>query len=73
MALRIELCPETGICSLIKDDGTKTDLMPGEVAELKDAGGDAETMRSVVSNADASFAAALDPEELGQIGSTVSK
>ena len=32
--LNIQLCPETGICSLIKADGKKVDLMPDEVAAV---------------------------------------
>jgi len=65
--LRIELCPETGICSIIKDNGTKVDMMPGEVADLKEASGDPERSKAVLAEVDASFSASLDSQELSQI------
>ena len=65
--LNIELCPETGICSIIKEDGKKVDLMPGEVAELRDAAGNADGMKKAISEADDAFADGLDPDEIAQI------
>ncbi len=64
--LNIQLCPETGICSIIKEDGKKVDLMPDEVAQLRDAD-DAEQVKKVLSDIDGSFAGALDAEESAQI------
>ncbi len=69
--LNIELCPETGICSILKSDGTKVDLMPGEVADIRDAEGDAEALREAISEADETFAASLNVEELAQLTSTL--
>ena len=69
--LNIELCPETGICSIRKADGTKTDLMPDEVAELRGAGGDAKAVQNVVAEADEKFAAALTAEELAELTATL--
>ncbi len=66
--LNIQLCPETGICSIIKEDGKKVDLMPDEVAQLRDAG-DADKVKKVLADIDGSFADALDAEETGQIAS----
>jgi hypothetical protein len=65
--LNVELCPETGICSIIKKDGTKVDLMPGEVKSLRAAGANAETAREIIADSDAEFAKALAPEELAQL------
>lgn len=69
--LTIELCPETGICSLVKDNGTKVDLMPDEVEAIRAAGADASQIRSVIANCDADFAKALDVQALKQVASDV--
>lgn len=63
----IELCPETGICSIVKGSVSKVDLMPHEVAAIRDADGDAEAVRNVVSECDATFASALDDTEISAI------
>jgi hypothetical protein len=55
--LNIELCPETGICSVFKEDGTKIDMMPG----------DAEKIKEVLSQVDPSFSGTLESEELDQL------
>ena len=65
--LNIQLCPETGICSIIKADGKKVDLMPGEVGDMKSANGDASVVKQTIAQADASFAAGLDDSELAQV------
>ena len=65
--LTIELCPETGVCSIIKSNGEKVDLMPDEVGEIRDAAGDFEKVRAVVSEADESFAGALTGDELSEV------
>lgn len=69
--LTIELCPETGICSLIKDNGTKVDLMPDEVEAIRAAGSNAAQIRSVIANCDADFANNLDAQALKQVASDV--
>jgi hypothetical protein len=69
--LTIELCPETGICSLVKDNGTKVDLMPDEVEAIRAAGSDANQIRSVIANCDADFAKALDAGALQQVAADV--
>jgi hypothetical protein len=66
--LKIELCPETGICSIIKADGKKIDLMPDEVSQLRDASGAPEQIKQVLAEVDPSFADALDSAELDQVG-----
>ncbi len=65
--LNIELCPETGICSIMKKDGRKVDLMPDEVRQLRTALANPDAARSVIAEADAGFAAALAPDELQQL------
>ena len=70
--LTIELCPETGICSIIKDNGTKVDLMPDEVEAIRVAGSNAEEIRSVIANCDTDFAQALDAQALKQVAQKVS-
>jgi len=70
-ALTIELCPETGICSIIKDNGTKVDLMPDEVEAIRAAGTNADQVRAVIANCDETFAQALDTSALKQVSSAV--
>lgn len=67
-ALQIERCPETGICSILRSDNTKVDLMPDEVIAIAAAAGRAEEVRKVVGGSDETFAAKLSAEELAQIG-----
>jgi hypothetical protein len=65
--LDIHLCPETGICSVIKTDGTKIDMMPGEVDDIRNANGDAEKIKEVLSQVDPKFTDKLESTEIGQI------
>ena len=65
--LKVELCPETGICSIIKKDGAKVDLMPDEVKSLRAALADPEAARQVLAEADPGFAGSLTPEEISQL------
>ena len=65
--LNIQLCPETGICSIIKKNGTKVDLMPDEVRQLREALANPDSARHVIAEADADFAAALAPDEIQQL------
>ena len=65
--LDIHLCPETGICSVIKADGTKVDMMPGEVDQLRQASGDAQASKAILAEIDTSFAENLNSEELDQL------
>jgi hypothetical protein len=63
----VQLCPETGICSIIKGDGSKVDLMPDEVTGMRDASGRAEAVRQALAEVDSGFADGLDEEEIRQI------
>ena len=69
--MRIELCPETGICSILKEDGKRVDLMPDEVAQIKEASGDSGKISVVLASVDTSFAGSLSSEELSQISTEV--
>lgn len=64
--MNIELCPETGICTIVKDDGTKLDLMPCELSDVQLASGP-DAVREAVGEADARFARALTAEELDEL------
>ena len=65
--LNIELCPETGICSILKEDGKKIDLMPDEVGDLRDASGNPDAIRQALSEIDDVFSDGLAPDEVSQI------
>jgi hypothetical protein len=67
--LNIELCPETGICSIIKANGEKIDLMPDEVDNLRQAGNAPDGVKKVIAEVDSQFADKLDSEELKQLSS----
>jgi hypothetical protein len=66
-AVNVELCPETGICSIIRKDAGKADLMPDEVQTLRKANGDAAQIRAVLSESGTTFAASLSDQELREI------
>ena len=71
-AVVVEVCPETGICSIVKHGACKVDLMPQEVDALRQAGGDVAAIKKIVSESDAAFAETLDSVEieaiLGKLG-----
>jgi len=65
--LNIQLCPETGICSIIKSDGKKIDLIPSEVNQVRDASGNPDAIKQALAQIDADFAERLDSEEIDQV------
>jgi hypothetical protein len=66
--LIVEMCPETGICSLVKEGGEKTDLMPFEVDELKTlSASDVEKVKELIAQGNEKFAKALTPDDIQQI------
>jgi hypothetical protein len=71
--LQIELCPETGICSLVREDGSKTDLMPDEVKQIAAAAKDPSAIKAVIAAVDDGFAGKLSAAEIGQISTTLGK
>ncbi len=69
--LKIENCPETGICSIVKNDGTKIDLMPNEADDVRSASNDVDKIKNIIADVDPSFLETLDKSELEQIKSQV--
>ena len=69
--LNIQLCPETGICSIVKADGTKVDMVPDEVADLRAAAGNPEAVRKALAEVDAAFAQGLSAAQIEQISAEV--
>jgi hypothetical protein len=69
--LSVEICPETGICSIGRNSTEKIDLMPDEVADIVEAAGSPERIKAVITQCDAAFAAGLSSTELAQIARQV--
>lgn len=67
--MNIHLCPETGICSIVADDGRKADLMPDEVGRIREGG--SEAVRAVIGEADAAFAESLTANDVARIAETL--
>lgn len=67
--LKVESCPETGICSILREDGKKVDLIADEVEQIRSAAGDVEKIKSVLSEIDKNFPEDLNDEELKQLSS----
>jgi len=70
-SLNIQLCPETGICSIIKNNGKKVDLMPFEVEQIKEAAGSKDAIKKAIADIDPDFAEELDSEEINQVSDTI--
>lgn len=70
-AVRIELCPETGICSVIKEGNQKVDLVPQEVDSIREAGGDTDSIKRVIAECDSAFAESLDEAEVRDIATSL--
>lgn len=69
--LNVQLCPETGICSIIKEDGKKIDLMPDEVINLREASGNADVIKKALAAVDSTFAGTLDDNEITQVANSL--
>jgi len=65
--LIVELCPETGICSLVRSGADKVDLMPDEVEAIREAAGDPERIKAAIAESDTAFAAGLTADEIASI------
>ena len=63
---KVELCPETGICSIIKG-GNKVDLMPDEVETVRGSGDKGEALKSAIAVWNESLAAELDHADVEAI------
>ena len=62
--LQIEVCSETGICSIIKDGAYKVDLISPEVDAIRAANGDADAIKAVIGECDSVFAGSLDADDI---------
>ena len=71
--LKIERCPETGICSIVRDAQSKVDLMPDEAMMLQDTGGEPARIRAVIAESDPDFAQSLSDDDLRQIAKRLSR
>ena len=69
--LDIHLCPETGICSVIKEDGSKIDMLATEVDQLRQIAGDGEKAKAIIAGVDRTFSENLDDEELNQLSAEI--
>ena len=69
--MKVELRPETGIGTIIKEDGKKIDLMPDEVTQIREASGDQARIIEVLSSIDSDFAESITSEEARQIAAEI--
>lgn len=71
--VKVELCSETGICSIIKADGCKVDLISPEVDAIRAAKGDTDAIKTLIGECDSTFAGSLDAGEIENILSKLSE
>ena len=64
--LSVDICPETGICSIGRGGTDKVDLMPDEVAGVREAE-HLSGVQAVIAEADPAFAATLSTDDLTTI------
>ena len=69
--LDVEMCPETGICSIRNEQGGKIDMIAGEVDQLRAAAGDPQQLKELLAEVDASFSEALTEDELSQLAQDI--
>ncbi len=69
--LNIEMCTETGITSIFKEDGKKIDIVSDEVNQLRAASGDAQKIKAILAKIDTSFSNELDKEAIDQLSSEI--
>ncbi len=69
--MRVELCSETGICSIVKDNGKKVDLIKQEVDQIIGASGDEGKIKQVIAGIDSGFAESLSSDEITKLASEV--
>lgn len=65
--INIEICPETGICSIIKSRAAKIDLTSPEVDAIRAADGDVDTIKAIIGEGDYGFAKSLSADEIEDI------
>ncbi len=65
--LDVQMCPETGICSIMNKQGGKIDMISAEVDQLRDAAGNPQQIKELLAEVDPSFSEALSEDELEQL------
>jgi len=65
--LDVQLCPETGICSIMNEQGAKIDMISAEVDQLRAAAGNPQQLKELLAQVDPSFSGALTDAELDQL------
>ena len=65
--LQLNVCPETGICSVVRSSTEKLDLMPDEVTTIRDSADDLAQVRAVLAESDSAFTATLSEAEVAHI------
>ena len=69
--LDVEMCPETGICSIRNEQGGKIDMIAGEVDQLRSAAGNSQQIKELLAGVDKSFSESLTDEELAQLAEKI--
>jgi hypothetical protein len=69
--ITVERCPETGICSIVRDGGSKIDLMPDEADQLLQVRNNSAKLRELLQEVDPAFAQALSDDEVARIGANL--
>ena len=69
--LNIEMCPETGICSIMNEQGSKIDMISTEVADIRAAAGDTQQIKELLAGVDKSFSESLTDEEIAQLAEQI--
>jgi hypothetical protein len=64
--LNVDICPETGICSIGRGGTDKIDLMPDEVVTIREAE-NVDGVKAVIEETDTAFAASLSTDDLAYI------
>ena len=67
-SITVERCPETGICSIVKNGGGKIDLLPDETEQLLRVRSSPGKLREFLADADPAFAKSLSDNEVAWIG-----
>ena len=69
--LNIQICTETGICSIRNAQGGKIDIIADEVDQLRAASGNPEQLKELISQVDPSFSSSLSDDDLQQLAQDI--
>ena len=65
--LDVQMCPETGICSIMNEQGAKIDIISAEVDQLRDAADSPKQVKDLLADVDPTFSEALTQDEIDQL------